>query len=210
MIRGAIIEQATRLVYGSAASDDVKTSDQLFNVWINQGIALAAKKNFGENLAIDALQYVNGSFYTTYTGLAIKKFQPFVYQITLPDLPVGIGANMGISTLQVMATGGNGVPAMTALPLSQNQIGFVDMLRPVPNKITYWSEGIFAYVKSVVPLYNGYTAIVRMISGGDSEDFDSVVNVPPDYLPMIIEYVARNLSLERSNLKEAVNDGETQ
>ena len=47
-----------------------------------------------------------------------------------------------------------------------------------------------------------------MISGGDATDLTSTLNVPDDYIPLIIDYVSKQLTLERRVPKDVTNDGQ--
>ena len=46
-----------------------------------------------------------------------------------------------------------------------------------------------------------------MISGGDSTDLDSTLNVPSDYLPVMNEYIKNQLVFERQMPLDVQNDG---
>ena len=96
--------------------------------------------------------------------------------------------------------------SQTAIPLSINQVAYIDNLRPIQNKILYWTEGKNIYAKSLIPL-TAYTANVRMVSGGISTDLNSTLNIPDDYVPMIVEYIKGQLAFERSRPIDVSNDG---
>jgi len=68
---------------------------------------------------LDGISYVNNSFYTTYKAIAITPDEQFTWKVTLPQIPVGIGANEGISTLIIKDT--NGQLSLPCVPLSENQ-----------------------------------------------------------------------------------------
>lgn len=205
MIRQELIERILRNVYGEQPTDDSNITNNLVNSWMSDAIGIAAKQNYKEAIQIDGVSYVNNSFYTTFKGLAISKsFEPFVYVLTLPQLPLGIGKNEGVASLRF--TNSTNDISYDGLPLSTNQVGYANMLKVVPNKITYWSEGTFIYAKTTIPLCT-YTGVVRMISGGDKTDLNSVLNVPDDYINIIIEYCTKMLKAERATPKDNINDG---
>jgi len=52
-----------------------------------------------------------------------------------------------------------------------------------------------------------YTASVTLISGGDSSNLSSTLNVPSDYIPSITSYVMQSLMLERKQPQDQTNDG---
>ena len=79
-------------------------------------------------------------------------------------------------------------------------------MRPIPNKVLYYYEWIFAYAVSTL-LLNQYTANVVLVSGGDSTDLDSILNVPSDYFPVMVEYIKAQLLFERMQPVDVHNDG---
>lgn len=201
--RYELAERIQRVIYNGLPTDDATITIPVINLWINDGLAAAAKKNYAESLQIEGIAYVNNSFYTTYKGLAITPDEFEIWKFTLPQIPLGLGRNEGISTVQFKA---DGKVSFTAIPLSQNQVGYADTLRAVPNKIFYWNEGQTVYVKSAIQM-NNYTATVRMVSGGNSSDLDSVLNIPDDYVADVIGYVVKFLMTERSQPLDLTNDG---
>jgi hypothetical protein len=152
---------------------------------------------------MDGIAYVNNSFYTTFKALPVVNENVTTYSISLPVIPVALGTNEGVATLQFI---GEGKISQTAIPLSTNQVGYIDSLRPIQNKLLYWIEGKNIYVKSSI-LLSQYTANVRMISGGDSTNLQSTLIIPDDYVPMMIEYIKAQLAFERSRPIDSSNDG---
>ena len=201
--RYTLAERIQRVIYNGLPQDDATITIPVINLWINDGLAAAAKKNYTESLQIDGVAYVNNSFYTTYKGLAITPDESNLWKFSLPQIPLGLGKNEGISTVQFKASG---KVSFVAAPLSENQLGYFDTLKKVPNKVFYWNEGETVYVKSNINL-NNYTATVRMVSGGNSSDLDSVINFPDDYIADVINYVVKFLMTERSQPIDTTNDG---
>ena len=201
--RYVLAERIQRVIYNGLPPDDATITIPVINLWINDGLAAAAKKNYAESLQIDGVAYINNSFYTTYKNLAITPDESGLWKFSLPQIPLGLGKNEGISTVQFKA---NGKVSFSAAPLSENQIGYVDSLKKVPNKVFYWNEGQTVYVRSGI-LLNGYTATVRMVSGGNSSDLDSVINLPDDYIADVVGYVVKILMTERSQPLDVTNDG---
>jgi hypothetical protein len=206
MTRYQFIERALRQIYGEQPSDDSNMTVNLVNSWLGDAAAAAAKKNYTDNLQLDQIAYANNSFYTTFSSLPITTAgENFLYQMTLPEIPVGLGRNEAISTLQFVDANGN--VSDPAIPLSQSQVGYYRGQRRIPNKTLYYPEGIFLYVISTLQLFN-YTGKVKMVSGGDSTNLNSILNVPADYLPSMTEYIKMQLSFERAQAKDIQNDGQ--
>lgn len=206
MIRAALIERILRHVYGEQPADDSNITKNLVNVWIQDGIGLAVKQNWKDSIQIDGIAYVNNSFYTTYKGLQIvADDEQFLYTIILPQIPFGLGRNEAISTLQFISPDGS--VSDPAIPVSESQWGYMKGQRKISNKIVYMPEGTFCYVMTTLPLFT-YTAKIRMISGGDQTNLNSVLNVPDDAIPIIIDYCAKMLMAERMAPKDLQNDGQ--
>jgi hypothetical protein len=203
MTRYAFIERILRQIYNGQPSDDSSITYNQVNQWLNDAIALAARKNYMDGLQMDGVAYVNNSFYTTFKALPVVNENVTTYSISLPVIPVALGKNEGVATLQFI---GEGKISQTAIPLSTNQVGYIDSLRPIQNKLLYWIEGKNIYVKSSI-LLSQYTANVRMISGGDSTNLQSTLIIPDDYVPMMIEYIKSQLAFERSRPIDTSNDG---
>lgn len=204
MIRKQFIERVRRQIYGGQPADDATITVGLVNVWLNDAIAAAAKANYTENINIQGVEVIANGFYTTYSDIAVTSEGNFVYKVTLPEIPVGLGVNMGVASLRF--SDGNLI-SFDGIPKNINQVGFSRGRRVIPNKVEYWTEGKLAYVES--PNFNlaTTTAVVRMVSGGDSSDLNSEVNVPPDYLPVIAEYVKAQLAFAQAQPQDTANDG---
>lgn len=204
MTRLQLIRRILRQVYGGQPSIDSNITDNLVNNWLTEALADAAKKNYLENQQIDGIAYVNNSFYTTFVNLPVSQFDQFTYQLTLPQIPVGIGNNEGVGTLQFVDEDGN--ISDPAVPLSENEITYYRNMRPIPNKILYYPESIYLYAISTLQL-NNFKGKVRMISGGNSADLNSLLNVPDETLADITAYVSKQLSWERQQPKIPTDDG---
>lgn len=204
MTRRVYIEQIRRLIYGGQPSDDAEITVNLVNQWLNQAIAIAAKKNYTDNIQLDGIGYVNNSFYSRFTDIAISGGKNFLWTLTLPQIPLGIGANEGISTLQLVDD--DGMITQPFVPLTENQKTFYDGMQSIPNKVLYYYEGKTLYCKSTLIL-SQYTANVTMVSGGLSTDLSSTLTVPDDYLPTVTEYLKQQLMFERSVPVDVTQDG---
>lgn len=185
-------------------TDDSSITPMLVNSWLNDAIALAAKTNYTDAVKLDGIGYVNNSFYTTFKGLAPVKDEKNLWKITLPQVPVGVGVNEGISTLQLKDTNGN--LSLPCIPISENQKTYFQSLPNLPNKTIYYNEGKDVFVLSNLKL-SDYTASVTMVSGGDSTNLNSTINVPSDYMPIIVQYVQQQLILQKSRPQDVANDG---
>jgi hypothetical protein len=203
MTRYAFIERILRQIYNGQPSDDSNITYNLVNQWLNDGIGLAAKKNYTDNMQMDGVAYINNSFYTSFNGLTVSSVTPTTYKINLPMIPYALGKDEGIATLQFVSSGKE---SQTAIPLSINQIGYQEQLRPIQNKLLYWIEGKNVFIKTSI-LLSTYKANLRMVSGGDSTDLTSTLTVPDDYIPHIIEYIKGQLAFEKSRPIDTSNDG---
>jgi len=202
------IEQIRRQVYGGQPQDDAELTINLVNQWLNQAIGVAAKANYRDNISIEGVNYVNNSFYTVFKNLSITADEQFLWKIQLPQIPLGIGAVEGISTVQIKD---NSSPQISypVIMMSENQRSFSRSMRPIPNKVIGYPEGEFVFIQSTLIL-NDYTAQVTMISGGDNTNLNSTLNVPDDYIPEISKYMQQQLILQRNQPVDLVPDGNDQ
>ena len=173
MTRNIFIERILRQIYNGQPSDDSSITYNLVNQWLNDAIGSVVKKNYTDSIQLDGIAYINNSFYSTFTNLdiAAETVDNVTYSVDLPVIPYGIGKNEGVATLQFV---GDKKTSQTAIPLSMNQVAYIEQLRPIQNKIVYWIEGKNIYIKSSIPL-TSYKATVRIISGGDSTDLNITV-----------------------------------
>lgn len=204
MTRITFIEQILRQMYGGYVPADSEITPNLVNKYLDTAIGVAAKNNYKESIALDAIGYINGSFYSTFKGIEVTKDENFLWKITLPQVPIGIGKNEGVASLKFKST--NNEVSLDCVPLSMNERGFYQSQRRIPNKTFYYSEGNYLYAISAI-LLNQYTASVTMISGGDSTDLNSIINLPDDYFPIITEYIKAQLGFERAQIKDTASDG---
>lgn len=205
MTRKIFIERILRQIYNGQPTDDSSITFNQVNQWLNDAIGMVVKKNYTESIQMDGVAYINNSFYTTFTDLDItpETVDNVTYSVDLPVIPYALGRNEGVATLQFV---GDKKTSQTAIPLSMNQVAYIEQLRPIQNKILYWVEGKQVFVKTTIPLSN-YKATLRLISGGDSSDLGSTLVVPDDYMPMIVEYIKGQLAFERSRPIDQSNDG---
>ena len=203
--RREFCERILRKVYGDQPSADSSITINLVNSYIGVGLGIAARNAYRDSIQLDGISYVNNSFYTTFKGITFAKNEPFLYQMTLPQIPIGIGKNEGIASLNVKTA--DGTLAYDAIPVSANQVAYFKELSRKPNKLMYYSEGTFIYVFSLIQLNIGYTANVRMISGGDSTNLDSILNIPADYEATCFDYCEEKLRQERMTSKDLISDG---
>ena len=204
MTRKIFIERILRQIYDGQPSDDSSITFNLVNQWLNDAIGVAAKKNYTDSIQMDGVAYVNNSFYTTYSSLTISQVDNTTFKFTLPQIPVALGKNEGIATLQF--SNSRTPTSFGAVPLSMNQVGYQDTLRPIQNKVVYWSQGQEVYMSTGIPL-TAYKANIRMVSGGDSSDLNSTLIIPDDYVPIMVEYIKAQLAFERSRPIDTSNDG---
>ena len=205
MTRSQFIEQILRQVYGGYVQEDSSITPMLVNQYIDQAIAFAAKTNYKENASHEGVGFVNNSFYTTFKDIAISRDENGLWKLTLPQVPVGVGANEGISTLQ-LKNNQNQI-SQPCIPLTENQKTYFQSLQNLPFKTLYYVEGNLAYLVSNLTLSN-YTATVTLVSGGNSSDLNSNLNVPGDYVPIMIDYIQKQLLLMKSTPKDLANDGQ--
>lgn len=204
MTRKIFIERILRQIYNGQPSDDSSITFNQVNQWLNDAIGVAAKKNYTDSIQMDGVAYVNNSFYTSYSGLTITSVNNTTFKFTLPQIPVALGKNEGLATLNF--SNNNTPTTFGAVPLSMNQVGYQDTLRPIQNKVVYWPQGQEVYMSTGIPL-TAYKANVRMVSGGDSTDLNSTLIIPDDYVPIMVEYIKAQLAFERSRPIDASNDG---
>jgi hypothetical protein len=204
MTRRHFCERVLRQIYNGQPSDDASITVGLVSSFLNDAIGLAAKQCYVDAIKLDGVAYVNDSFYTRFKGLDVVSDERFLYKVTLPQVPLGLGRNEAIASVQFKD--GQGQVSLPCIPLNSAQRGYFQSLKPIPNKICYYTEGAYLYAVSPLPLHN-YTAQVSMVSGGMSADLDSPLSVPDEYFPQIVEYIKNQLLTQKAQPADVSNDG---
>lgn len=206
MTRGAYIERILMQIYGEKPTDDAEITFNLVNLYLNDGIGVAAKACYKEAIQLDGVAYVNNGFYSTFSGLAIvsDSTDNLCYKLTLPEIPTGIGRNEGLAEIRFIDS--SGFVSLPAIPVSISEWGYMDGMRPIPNKIMILQEGNLVRMKTSL-IMTEYTGTAKIISGGVSSDLNGVLILPPDYFPIITQYIREQLILERSIPTDGANDG---
>jgi hypothetical protein len=205
-IRNSIIERILRMVYAGQPTEDSSITYELVNRFLNDGCAIAAQKNYTDNIAIEGTGYINNSFYCTYSGIPIVQdpTNNLGWMFQLPQIPLAFDKTQGISRLRFYR---NGFTSFDGVPISQNQASYFDRMPPIQNKVVYLPEGVYVRCKATFPL-SLWTSTVTMVSAGDSTDLNSILNIPDDYMPIVIDYCVKELAWERSQPRNTGNDGE--
>lgn len=203
MLVRTFIERVRRQIYNGQPTDDATITIGLVKNYLPDAAAFAAKQNYKENITLDGIGYVNNSFYSKFIGIAISGGQNFLWSATLPQIPLGIGTNEGISTIELRDSDGRVTNPF--IPLSESQKTFYKSVRPLQNKVLYYYEGKTLYCISTIML-SQYTAQVTMVSAGDFS-LSSELVVPDDYIPIMMQYIQQQLLLEHNQPTDAQNDG---
>ena len=127
MTRAKFCERILRLIYNDQPTDDSSITINLVNEWLNDGIGLAVKKNYADNLQLEGVASISNSFYTTFSNLSITQADSDLFTVTLPQLPFGIGTTEGVASLQVYD---NNV-SKAGVPLSTSQSVYQNVIRPI-------------------------------------------------------------------------------
>jgi hypothetical protein len=171
---------------------------------LEQAIAFAAQQNYRDNLKFEGIAFNNSSFYTTFKALAVTADENGLWKIALPQMPVGVGAVEGVSTVKFKSSIGE--LSFPVVMMSANQNSFHRGMREIPNKLLAFVEGQNVFVYSSIIL-SQYTSSVTMISGGLSTNLASTLNVPSDYLPLMNDYLTKYFLMSRNVPVDEKPDG---
>jgi len=203
MTRRELIAQIRRIYYGGLPTEDAGLREKEVNLYINQAIALMAKKSYTDAINIDGIENIDDAFYTTFKGLTVSKDNDTnYYYTTLPHPPIGLSRGYGIADVTFPVSTGL---AKAPIPISPRELDYMDNLRLPPSKIFYWCEGDKLYFKSYVDLTTK-NPIVRMVSYENS-NLDAELNVPGEYIADILTWVMGQLDMRRKMMGDAIKDG---
>lgn len=204
MTRLFFIQRLLRQVYNGEPPDSASITTNFVNSLLNDAIAVATKKHYGESLQIENISFMSNSFYTTFRGIAITSGLEFgYYTAQLPQIPLALGKNDSIASIRVNDESGISQPILRLSVEQVNQYGKL----PKPKGIPVWEENsTLVFDSPSYPLYT-CTAVVRMVSGGDSANLGSQINIPDEWIPMVNDYVMQKCVIELQQPKDTVNDG---
>ena len=116
--RGAFIESVLMQVYGGKPTDDSEITYNLGNLFLQEGIGVAAQAAYKGAIQLDGVGYINSGFYSTFSGLAISQdaTDNLCFSFTLPEIPVGISANMGLAEVRFKSDGFTSLPGIPNRP----------------------------------------------------------------------------------------------
>lgn len=200
----AFIEAVRRQIYGGQPPSEASVTIGLVKNYLPDAIGIAVKANYKESITIDGIAYVNNSFYTTFKGLAITEDEQFLWKVTLPQIPLGVGTSEGVGNI-VLRDNESRQLTFPFVPMSQNQRTFNRGMRTIPNKVLFYTEGGSLFIESTLMLQD-YTAQVTMISGGDLS-LGSELNVPADYIPLMRDYLYQKFMIQRMTPQDVTDDG---
>jgi hypothetical protein len=201
--RRQILETLQRLMLGGMASDDTELTINLINQHLNGAIGYAAKTNYKEEIQLNGIENVADAFYSNFTDILITlNTTTGLYNATLPQQPVGIGAGWDISTFMLITGSG---AKIFAHPISPREIEFIYNTSGPCNEVFYWVSGLTVTLHSCKDITK-YKADIRMLSS-QSSNFDSPINLPDGYLPLVMEYLSKILGIEVQRPIDISNDG---
>lgn len=206
--RRAFAERQIRQFYGGFPTDDAQLTPNLVNTWVNEGVALAAKANYKDNQNVEGVGFTNDSFSTTFKNLTITPDGQEVglFHTTLPEIPLGLGENEGLKRVRLTDKSETSAPVIL---ISIRESDFLERL-PKPDGVFAWNEGNdLNFYSPEYTLLADYKAKVTMVSGGNgaSTNLDAPISVPDDYMPMVNDYVQKQLLIFRNGKIDTANDG---
>src|ERR1044072_4906674 len=201
--RRHIIELLIRQMASGFPSDDFSITPGIINQYLNSAIAFAIKNQYKEEIQLNGIESIADAVYATFSGLVITKDAVTgLYNITLPQQTVGIGAGWDISSF-VMVTGSGA--KLFGYPNTQRELAFLY------NGAKGCNDVFFTVVKDKMEIHSckditKYKGRVTMIVT-QSTDLDSVMNVPDTYMPIIIDYITKTLGVMMNMPVDISSDG---
>lgn len=201
--RKQILETVQRLMLGGVASDDTELTIGLINQHLNGAIGYAARVNYKEEIELNGVESVADAFYSDFTAIAVTKDSVTgLYTVILPQQPVGLGAGWDISSFYLITGSG---ARIFAHPISPREVEFLYASSKPCNEVFYWISGVTVSLYSCKDI-SKYKAYIRMISS-QATDFNTPINLPDAYLPLVVEYLAKILGIEVQRPIDISNDG---
>lgn len=203
--RKNIIDRVRRLIYGGYPTDDAQITVNLVNSWLNDAIAAACVSSFWASYKVDQVGSVADGFYMTFSPFSLSKdSNTGYYNFTLPALPLSLPKSHSISNVFVIS--GSKVKTECSR-IDQRELGLMFEVPLDSDEVYYWVEQQTLYLWSKRDI-SAYTAYVRMPYGSASTNtLTSIVNVPDDLVPQVIEYLVKAAGEQRRMPSVNQNEG---
>lgn len=200
--RRNIIDQIRRIVYNGVPPDSAMITVNLVALYLNEGIALAAKQAFADSYQIDQVGDVPGAFYMTFSPFTLSHdANTGYYSFGIPKMPLSLPEGKDISNVFIIS-GSKRKTECSRINTRDLQLMFEVPLDT--SEVYYWTEGMTAFLWSKIDI-TGYTAYIRMpYAEGDS--LDDAINCPPDMIPSVIDFTMKAMNIQIHNPNPTQNE----
>lgn len=204
MTRRYLAQLILRRLANGDVSDDFPIKEQEAAAWIDHGVAYAARANYNDNANVD-VEYVGDGFMTTFKNLSLTKDSATsAYYVALPATPYGLPPGYDVAGVNLE---GDGKLSTGMIRVKIQQLDYYLQLPMPPKAVFWWIEGKVLNLFSTWAILDGMKVRVRMASAGDPADLDAELNIPNDYVQLVIEYVMKYVAPTLSIAQDVVNDG---
>jgi hypothetical protein len=199
-----MIDRCIRTFYGNYPSEEATLTNNFVLLHINDAVAQAISKSMQENYVVTGIQSTPEGFISTFkiTNL-VKDDDMGTYSASMPHPPIGTPENSGISGVYFKGIKGQSKPVLEVKPTEVDYFRF--MPKP-PNAAYYWMEGNTVFVYTNTNLPQGTNIYIRMASH-ITANMDAPMNIPPDMVDFVFEYVMKKLLVGKQIVNDSVLDG---
>lgn len=183
-------------------SDDFPITLRQIGIEINLAYGVVAKKNFYENANFDGYTYINDSFLSTYSAVAVSLDDPtgLKYSI-MPSSVVGLPKNRGV--VRVSPPRGY---RLTYKKIAAKDVSIYSGSPEIPNVILYWEENGRIWYLSCGALQPSATVNITM-AGQNDNNLDTELKMPIEALEEVQRIVVAKLRPTVNTPIDKLNDG---
>jgi hypothetical protein len=200
-----LIDRCIRSYYGGDyASEESVLTNNFVQLHINDAIAMAISKSMQENYVVTGIQSVSEGFLSTFTITSFtKNADTGFYVASLPHPPIGTPENSSVSGVYFGGVKGQSKPV---LEVKANEVDYFRFMPIPPQAAFYWMEGGSIYLWLRTNLPSNAKLFIRMATNL-STNADAPLNMPPDAVDFVYNYVMDKLYKNKSVQGDSALDG---
>ena len=199
-----MIDRCIRSFYGDYPSEEATLTNNFVQLYINDAVAMALSNAMQKNYVVTGINSVPEGFMSTFKITSFTKDDNTgFYSADLPHPPIGVAENSSVAGVFFGSVKGQSKPVLEVKP---NEVDYFRFMPMPPQAAFYWMESgtIYLWVRTNLP--QNTLLYVRMATHIPT-DVDAPMNIPPDAVDFVYNYVMAQLTKGKANMTDSVLDG---
>lgn len=199
-----MIDRVIRAYYQDYASEESTLTNNIVQLYINDAVAMALSNAMQKNYVVTGIQSVPEGFMSTFIINSFTKDENTgFYSADLPHPPIGVPENSSVAGVFFGGVKGQSRPVLEVKP---NEVDYFRFMPTPPQAAFYWMESGTIYLWLRTNLPSTTLLYVRMATHVPT-DLNAPMNIPPDAVDFVFNYVMQQLMKGKANTGDSVLDG---